>query len=142
MTPEKFWNFPPHLETVFPPLKLTQSCYVNMNISFSWKVAIQPKIGSPLSSTNKLCLKEYPHNLTKYEINGTSKIPTSQLFSELGKIWKYSLGLYSKSPVRATFRNPKTSFWIGRNLEAQPKTNTQKISFLNIWMNWETCVLI
>ena len=32
-----------------------------------------------LSSTNILCL------LTKYEINGTSKIPMSKVFSDLGK---------------------------------------------------------
>ena len=46
-----------------------------------------------LSSTNILCL------LTKYEINGTSKIPISKLFSDLGKIWKCNLGLYSKNLV-------------------------------------------
>ena len=41
-TPEKFCNFSPllSLETVVPALKLTQNCYVNMNISFSWKIAI------------------------------------------------------------------------------------------------------
>ena len=33
--PGKFCNFFPHLETVFPALKLRQICYVNMNISFS-----------------------------------------------------------------------------------------------------------
>ena len=44
-------------------------------------------------------LKDYPHNLTKDEINGTWKIPASQLFSELTKIWKCNLGLYSKDPI-------------------------------------------
>ena len=50
-------------------------------------------MGPPLSST--LCL------LTKYEINGASKIPMSKLFSDLGKIWKCNLGLglYSKNLV-------------------------------------------
>ena len=33
--PGKFCNFLPHLETVFAALKLTQNCYINMNISFS-----------------------------------------------------------------------------------------------------------
>ena len=52
------------------------------------------KMGPPLSSTNILCL------LTKYEINGTLKIPISKLlFSDLGKIWKCNLGLYSKNLV-------------------------------------------
>ena len=26
---------------------------------------------------------------------------------------------------------------IGKNVEVQPKTNTQKIPILNLWMNWE-----
>ena len=26
---------------------------------------------------------------------------------------------------------------IGKNVEVQPKTNTQKIPVLNLWMNWE-----
>ena len=38
----KFWNFSPflHLEIAFPALKLTENCYLNMKISFSWKMAI------------------------------------------------------------------------------------------------------
>ena len=93
--PGKFCNFSPqlNLEIVFPALKLTRNCYLNMNISFSWKLPLWSKMGPPLSSTNILCL------LTKYEINGTSKIPMSKLFSDLGKIWKYNLGLYSKNLV-------------------------------------------
>ena len=31
-------------------------------------------------------LKDYPHNQTKYEINGNSKIQVYQLFGELEKI--------------------------------------------------------
>ena len=40
--PGTFCNFYTHirLETVFPAFKLTQNCYVTMNISFSWKLAI------------------------------------------------------------------------------------------------------
>ena len=36
-TPGKFCNFPPllNLERAFPALKLTENCYLNMNISFS-----------------------------------------------------------------------------------------------------------
>ena len=39
--PGTFCNFYPHfsLETVFPGLKLTQSFYINMKFSFSWKLA-------------------------------------------------------------------------------------------------------
>ena len=36
----------------------------------------------------------------------------------------------SRSPARATFRNPKISLLIG-------KTNTQKIPIWNLWRNWE-----
>ena len=42
-----------------------------------------------------------------------------------------------RSLARATFKNPKISLLIGKNLEVQPNTNTQKIPTLNIWMNWE-----
>ena len=36
-TPGKFCNYPPllNLERAFPALKLTENCYLNMNISFS-----------------------------------------------------------------------------------------------------------
>ena len=36
-------------------------------------------------------LKDNSHNLTKYKSQGTSKIPISQPFRELGNIWTYSL---------------------------------------------------
>ena len=39
------------------------------------------KWGPPLSFTNMLSLKDYPHHLTKNE-SRTSKIPISQFFSE------------------------------------------------------------
>ena len=42
-----------------------------------------------------------------------------------------------QSPEKATFKNPKISLWIWKNLEIQPKINTQKIPILNVWMNWE-----
>ena len=100
-------------------------------------------MGPSLSSTNILCL------LTKYEINGTSSIPMSKLFSDLGKNWKCNLGLYfkkpsllsfswfGKNPAKATFKNLKISLLIEKNLEVQPKTNTQKIPIWNPWRNWE-----
>ena len=63
----------------------------------NWK--FNHKLCPLLSSIKILCLKDYPHNLTKYETNGTSKIATSQLFSEFKKIWKCNLSLYSKNPI-------------------------------------------
>ena len=54
------------------------------------------KFGFFLSPTNTPCLKDCPHNLTKYEFKETSKITISQLFSQLGTIWKYSLDIYQK----------------------------------------------
>ena len=41
------------------------------------------------------------------------------------------------SPARATFKNPKFSLLIGKNLEVQPKTNTRKIPIWNLWGIWE-----
>ena len=55
---------------------------------FSWKLAVKLHIHSP-SSTHIPILKEYPHNLTKYESKKNTKIPIFHLISELGKIWKY-----------------------------------------------------
>ena len=42
-----------------------------------------------------------------------------------------------RSLARAIMKNPKISLLIGKNLEVQPKTNTQKIPTLNLWMDWE-----
>ena len=41
-TPGKFCNFSPllNLEQAFPALTLTENCYLDMSISFSWKMAI------------------------------------------------------------------------------------------------------
>ena len=42
-----------------------------------------------------------------------------------------------RSSARATFKNLRISLLIGKNWEVQPKTNTQKIPILNLWMNLE-----
>ena len=42
-----------------------------------------------------------------------------------------------ESPARATFKNPKLSLLNGKIFEVQPKTNTQKMPILNLWINWE-----
>ena len=41
------------------------------------------------------------------------------------------------SPARATLKNTKISLLVGKNLEVQPKDNTQKIPILNLWGNCE-----
>ena len=47
------------------------------------------KLALPLTHLTHIpCLKDFPHNLRKYEMKGASKIPISQFFSELEKIWE------------------------------------------------------
>ena len=63
------------------------------------------------------------------KIKGTSKITISQLFSELGRIWKYNLRWYWKSS-NLPFKNPKISLWIGKiwNYSLRPTyTNFESI---------------
>ena len=90
----KLCSFSPllSLETVFPALKVTQNCYLNVNISFFENWPFNHILGPLRFSTNILCLKNYPHNLTKYEINRPSKIPISHFFTEFRKIWNCNLG--------------------------------------------------
>ena len=56
----------------FPSFKLT-NCYINMNISLPLKTGNLIINCVPLSPTNILCLKDSPHNLTKYEKRGLQK---------------------------------------------------------------------
>ena len=86
------------------------------------KTANNDKMGPPLSSTKILCL------LTKYEINETSRIPIAKLYSELEKIWKCNLGLYSKNLVFNLFHE------LGK-IEKSSKGNIQKSQ--NLFVNWE-----
>ena len=69
------------------------------------------------------CLKENSHNLTNYERKGTSQKPTSLLFSELGKIWKYSLSQYSKIHICNLIHE------LGK-MEKYSQSNIQKSQFL------------
>lgn len=94
-----------------------------------------------------------PHKLAKYEIDGTSEIPISELSSYSEKICKFNLlqafiqnirfsifFMYLKkfkSPARATFKNSKIYLWIGESSEIKPKPITQKIPILSPWMNWK-----
>ena len=57
-----------------------------------------------------------------------SKSSIFHLFHELQKM---------KSLARATFKNLKISLLIRKNLEVQPKANSQKMPTSNLWMNWE-----
>ena len=41
-----------------------------------------------------------------------------------------------RSPARATLKNPKISLLIRKD-QRQPKTNTQKITNLDLWINWQ-----
>ena len=84
-------------------------------------------LGSPLSYKHTVT-----DSLTKYAIKGTSKISILLLFSELGKTWRYNIVLYS-NPARVTFKNPKISLWIGKNLEFQPKPKTQNFESMDKW---------
>ena len=85
----------------FPSFKLRNSIFRTLSdtkLLFKYKHFFYLKTGSlilncvSLCSTNmlqKLCFKNYPHNLTKYEISETSKIPISQLV----------IGSYSKKTI-------------------------------------------
>ena len=112
---------------------------------FSRKLAVLSQIGSP---ANMLYLKNYCHNLIKNEINDTLKNPISNLFSDLGKIWEYSLGLYSKyifPAMRKSEKSIKSNIqksqnflnWekLGNGKKASDKHS--KIAILNLWKNLE-----
>ena len=86
-TPEEFCNFQSHLslEKVFPALKLTQSCCINMNICLLENCKFHHKLLPALlhipGQTIKLVDKNY--NLSWY-----AKILIFFLFHELQKIEK------------------------------------------------------
>ena len=88
------------LETVFPALKLIQYELLHNE----YRLLYPPHIP---------CLNDNPYNLTKYESKGTSNIPISQLFSELGNT--KSSGVTEHSPdnfgrqkcVYRRVKNPK-----------------------------------
>ena len=56
------------------------------------------------------------------------KNPNFRFLQELGNI---------RCPARATFKNLEISLLIGKNLEVELKTNTQKIPILHLWMIWK-----
>ena len=81
-----------------------------------------------LSPTNILYRNDYPHDLSKYEIKVTLKIPISNLFSEFRKILKYSLGLHSNNPVFQIF--PEL-----RKIKNISESNIHKSQ--KLFVNWE-----
>ena len=93
-TPGKFCNFPPllSLETVFPALKLTQNCYLNIKISSFWKTGnLFHKVERLFSQSNKIW------NQCDF------KNPKFSALFLIGKIWNCNLGVYSKNPISHLF---------------------------------------
>ena len=92
----------------------------------------------------------------RYE--GTSKIPIFKLFSKLVKLLIYSINLYLKNAIFYLFpelektekskynkkstRNHIISLLIRKNVEVQPKINTQKAQFRVSWLIGKSYVLI
>ena len=125
-TPGKFVYFYSYLksEKVFPALNLTQNCYVNMKLSFSWKLLCQ----SQIVSFSLVLVQTY---------RGWKTILTiclSQLVSELRTIWKYNRGLYWKK---------KSIFFsrIEKNWEFQPEQHSKNaISIYKLGKTWKYSV--
>ena len=103
-TIRKFSNFPLSWKEYLQHLNWRKTVVQIKAFLFLKNWQFNHKLGPPLSSTNTPCLKGYSRNLIKYEINGTSKIPVSQLFSELGKTWKCNIGLNPKNPIIHLFQ--------------------------------------
>ena len=111
-TPGKCFNSYHHLslETVFPALKLTQNYYIKKYFFLgNWQFT--HKLGLHLFPTNILCLKDYPHNLTKHM---KSKGPQKHNFWTL-----YGIGKKSETQTMLIFKNSKFP------------------SFFKNWENWE-----
>ena len=113
--PGKFCSFSPllNLETVFLALKLARNCYLKWTFLFHENWEFNHTLSLPLSSTNILRL------LTKYQINGTSKIPISHI-----TLWWIEKSL--EVQPRLIFKKPNFLFfswivfsWIGKNWEVQ-----------------------
>ena len=115
-------------DSTTPAIEVIHNCFIKVEISSSWKCQFYHKLDSSLSATNIPCLKEYTRNLTKNEIKGTSEIPISQLFIELGKIWKYRLCLHLGNTIFHIFLE------LGKN-EKSGSSNVQKSQ--NLFVNCE-----
>ena len=125
-------NFYSHLslETVFPALKLTENCYINVNIFLktdnlilNYVPFLSPIIiPCPRGSLHDLSFPTLSWIGNKLEVQpGLISKKTKQFSISFFLIWEKL-----RSPIRASFKNYKISLWIRKNLEDQPKTTTQK----------------
>ena len=106
------------LRKSIPALKLTQNYYINMNICFFLKT------GSLI--LNWVPLSFYFDHTIRERLFFT--IYPFQLFSELGTIWKYNLGLLFKKTIFHFFPGL-------RKTKKYSQSNTQKIQ--NLVVNWK-----
>ena len=147
--PKQFCHSYHHLslETVFPAFKLTQNCYMNYNHKLSTPLSLlqtycalktilsQSKSSQSKKISNKREFKNLNfQNLQWIGINvkAQSRIIFKKLNSPPCYEWEKM-----RSSDRATLKSRKMFLSILKNLEVQPKNNTQKIQILNPWMNWE-----
>ena len=118
----KFCKFYSHLilGPLFSGIKLTKNCYINVNISFSEKLA------SPLSHTSIPCLKECPQNFTKYESMGNSKIPVFRIL-----YWRLIL---QKQTIFLSFSSVRKNW----EVQLEQNSNTQKslCESGKTWKSW------
>ena len=138
--PRKHCYFYSNLSLKSIPSSLTQNCYKNMKISFSWELLNLNWV--PLSPTSIPYLKDYPDNIFYIYVK-SRRLQKSQFldslmsFEELRSLFPW-LEKKVRSPTTATFKNQKKTLWIGEKLEVQPKATSLNISIFNLWINWES----
>ena len=106
-TPGKLCNFYPHLrsQTVFPALNLPKNCYITTIVSPTQHI-----------------YPAWKTNLTIWQnVKAKEEILISQLFSELGKIWKFFQELWKiNNSSWSSIQKSQFSFslWVGKKLES------------------------
>ena len=122
----KFCKFYSHLilGPLFPGIKLTKNCYINVNISFSEKLAVLLKTGLTSLSYKHTVLERMSSKFHKIWINEefkNSSFSDSLLTAYLKKKNNFFIFFISQeklgSPTRAKFKYPKISLWIRKDLE-------------------------
>ena len=138
--PRKHCYFYSNLSLKSIPSSLTQNCYKNMKISFSWELLNLNWV--PLSPTSIPYLNDYPDNIFYIYVK-SRRLQKSQFldslvsFEELRSLFPW-LEKKVRSSTTATFKNKKKTLWIGEKLEVQPKATSLNISIFNLWINWES----
>ena len=138
--PRKHCYFYSNLSLKSIPSSLTQNCYKNMKISFSWELLNLNWV--PLSPTSIPYLNDYPDNIFYIYVK-SRRLQKSQFldslvsFEELRSLFPW-LEKKVRSSTTATFKNKKKTLWIGDKLEVQPKATSLNISIFNLWINWES----